>query len=117
MEAARDLVAVAAELAAGVQLRQDDGQRRQALVPHHVDGDAAAAVLDRDRVVGVEGDLDAVVAARQRLVDRVVDDLVDEVVEAPLAGRADVHARPEPDGLEPLEDGDVLCGVGGVSVP
>ena len=42
-----------------------------------------AVVDDGDRVVGVERDLDEVVAARERLVDGVVDDLVDEVVEAP----------------------------------
>ena len=60
----------------------------------------------------MERDLDAVVAARERLVDGVVDDLVDEVVEAPETGRADVHARPEPDRLEPLQNRDVLCGVG-----
>src|SRR5205085_6358225 len=64
----------------------------------------------------MERDLDAVVAAGERLVDRVVDGLVEEVVEAPLAGRADVHARPEPDRLETLQDGDVLGGVSGVGV-
>ena len=63
-------------------------------------------------MVGMEGHLDAVVAAREGLVDGVVDDLVDEVMEAAEAGRADVHARPEPDGLESFEDGDVFCGVG-----
>ena len=60
-------------------------------------------------------DLDAVVAAGERLVDGVVDDLVDEVVEAARAGRADVHAGPQPDRLEALEDRDVLCGVSGFS--
>ena len=44
VEAARDLVAVAAELPAGVELREDDGQRGQALLLHHVDRDAAAGV-------------------------------------------------------------------------
>ena len=43
----------------------------------------AAVVDDGDRVVGVQPHLDEVVAARERLVDRVVDDLVDQVVEAP----------------------------------
>ena len=61
----------------------------------------------------MEGDLDVVVAAREGLVDRVVDDLVDEVMEAARARRADVHARPQPDGLEALQNGDVFCGVGG----
>ena len=46
--------------------------------------------------------------AGERLVDGVVDDLVDEVVQAAHAGRADVHAGPLADGLEALEDGDVL---------
>ena len=82
VQAAGDLVAVAAELAAGVELREDDRQRGQSLLRHHVDGDARAPVLDGDRVVGMERDLDPVVAARERLVDGVVDDLVDEVVEA-----------------------------------
>ena len=54
-----------------------------------------------------------VVAARERLVDGVVDDLVDEVVEAARARRADVHPGPEPDGLEALQNGDVFCGICG----
>ena len=56
---------------------------------------------DRDGVVGMEGHLDAVVAALEGLVDGVVDDLVDEVMEAAEAGRADVHARPSRTGSSP----------------
>ena len=111
VQAAGHLVALAAELAAGVELREDDGERRQSLLRHHVDGDAGAPVLDRDRVVGMERDLDAVVAARERLVDRVVDHLGDQVMEPAETRRADVHPGPEPDRLEALEDRDVLSGV------
>ena len=68
------------------------------------------------RVVGVDGDLDVVGLAGERLVDRVVHDLVDEVVEPALARRADVHAGPLADGLEALEDRDVLGAVAAVSV-
>jgi hypothetical protein len=56
-------------------------------------------------------DPDGVAIAGQRLVDRVVDDFVDEVVEATLAGRADVHAGPLADRFEALENRDVGGGV------
>ena len=49
---------------------------------------------------------DPVAVAGQRLVDRVVDDLPDQVVQAALTGRADVHARALADRLEALEDLD-----------
>ena len=55
VEAARDLVAVAAELAARVQLRQHDRHRREVLVLDQVD-DAAAVVGDGDGIVRMEAD-------------------------------------------------------------
>ena len=48
-----------------------------------------------------------VAVAGQGFVDGVVDDLVDEVVQAPLTGGTDVHAGTLPDRFEPFEDGDV----------
>ena len=109
VQAAGDLVAAAvAELAAGVQHGQHDLDRRALLLLHDRDRDAAAVVGDGDRVVGVDRDRDVVAVAGQRLVDRVVDNLVDEVVQAARPGRADVHARALADRLEALEDGDVL---------
>src|SRR4029077_7882073 len=86
VEAAGDLVAVAAELAARMELREDDGERREVLVVDRVDRGSPSVVDDSDRVVGVQTHLDEVVVARERLVDGVVDDLVDQVMEAPRAG-------------------------------
>src|SRR5215216_6769382 len=60
----------------------------------------------------MDEDLDLSGLARQGLVDRVVDDLVDEMVEPPLPGRADVHAGALANRFEALEDGDVLGVVG-----
>src|SRR5271155_3741945 len=57
--------------------------------------------MDRDRDFRAE--------TGQSLVDGVVDDLVDEVVQAHHAGRADVHARALANRLKALENGDVLC--------
>ena len=56
--------------------------------------------MDRDR--------DGVAVAGQRLVDRVVNNLIDEVVQTARPGRADVHAGTFADCLESLQDRDVL---------
>ena len=77
-----------------------------------VDGDASAVVDDFDAAVCLDGDLNVVRVAGQGLVDGVVDDLVDEVMQAAFAGRADVHARTLTDGFQAFEDGDVRCAVG-----
>ena len=114
VQAAGHLVAAAvAELAAGVQHGQHDLDRRLALLLHRRDRDAAAVVDDRDRVVRVDRDVDAVAVAGERLVDGVVHDLVDQVVQPAHTGRADVHAGALAHGFEALEDGDVLGVVAG----
>ncbi len=111
VEPAGDLVALTAELAAGVQDREHGLGRRLAL-GHLVGGDAPAVVADLTAAVGQEGHVDAGAVARHRLVHRVVDDLVDEVVQAAGTGAADVHPGPLADGLQAFQDGDVLGGVG-----
>jgi hypothetical protein len=117
VEAARHLVAAAvAELAAGVKDRQHDLGGRLLLLLHDVDGDAAAVVGHRDTVVGVDDDLDLGRLARKRLVDRVVHHLVDQVVQTALARRSDVHPGPLSNGLETLQDGDVLGGIRAVAL-
>ena len=110
VQAAGHLVAVVVELAAGVQHGQHDFGRRLA-AGVAIDGNAAAVVDDRDRVVDVDRDVDLVAEAGQRLVDRVVDDLVDEVVQPGRAGRPDVHGRALAHGLEALEDLDLVGAV------
>ena len=62
--------------------------------------------LDPDAAVLLQRHRDAGAVAGQRLVDGVVDDLPDQVVQAALAGGADVHAGALADRLEPLEDLD-----------
>ena len=106
VQATGHLVAAAAELAAGVQHGQRHRDRRHVLAGGRVGGDAAAVVLDADAAVVLQGHRDAGGVAGQRLVDGVVDDLPHEVVQAALAGGADVHAGALADGLEPLEDLD-----------
>jgi len=81
------------------------------LLGDHVDRNPGAGVADGHRVVWMDRHIDQIVAARKRLVDGVVDHLVDEVMKATGARRPDVHTGSQTDGLEALEDGDVLCGI------
>src|SRR5207245_359248 len=90
-----------------------DLRGRDALRLVHLDRDAAPVVVDRDARVDVDGDRDARAVANERLVDRVVDDLEDEMMETALARVSDVHARALAHGLQPLEDLDVRGAVGG----
>jgi hypothetical protein len=109
VQAAGHLVAATvAELAAGVQDGQHDFDGRALLLLVQGDRNAAAVVAHRDGVVRVDDDVDGRAMAGERLVDRVVDDLVHEMVQAPHAGRADVHAGTLAHRLEAFEDGDVL---------
>ncbi|MNP93800.1 hypothetical protein D3C85_63270 [compost metagenome] len=121
VQAARDLVAVLVELAAGVQFGERDFSGRAlglVLVVHlHARGNAAAVVGDGDRVVGVDRDDDVVAMARERFVDGVVHHFEHEVVQArAVGGVADVHARALAHGFQTFEDRDrtfAVAGVGG----
>ena len=110
--AGRD-IGLSAELAAGVQGRENDFQR--GLVPElrmRIDRDAAAVVADGDEVVRVQHHLDPARMAGDHLVHRVVDDLGRQMMQRAFVGAADIHARPLADRLQPFEDFDILRGIG-----
>ena len=79
VEAARYLVAVAAELAARMKHGQHDLDGRHAALVH-IDGDTAPVVGDGDAVVLMNDNLDIIAVARKRLIDGVVDDLIDKMM-------------------------------------
>ncbi len=109
VKAAGDPVALAPELAAGVQGRQDDldGRTPVLRLRDGFHGDASTVVGDSAAAVLQQRDDDLVAEARHSLVDRVVDHLVDEVVETSEAGGADVHPGAEPNVLDAFEYLDV----------
>ncbi len=108
--AGRD-VRAAAELAAGVQLREDDFHAGQPGLGLGIDRNATPVVVDLDRAVGVQRDDDLRAVVRECLVDSVVDDLPEAVHEAPRVRGPDVHARALANGLETLQHGQVTSGV------
>ena len=89
VQAAGDLVALAAELATGVEHREHHLSGALALVRARwvrIDGDTATVVVDTAATVGLERDVDPIAVTGHRLVDGVVDDLPDQVVQAGEAG-------------------------------
>ena len=112
MQAAGHLVAgvLAAELAAGVEDGIDDGDGRQTGISLDVHGDAAAIVRDLNDVALQDLDLDVVAVTGQSLVDGVVHDLVHQMVQAALAGGADIHTGALAHCLQTFQDLD-LAGV------
>ena len=117
VQAAGHLVGVLVEFSAGVELGHDDLGRRDAFALVDVGRDAAAVVAHGARAVGIERHHDLGGVAGQRLVDGVVDDLVDHVVQAgAVIGVADIHARPLAHGVEALEDLDRFGAVVGRDV-
>ena len=59
----------------------------------------------------MQRDRDIAAVARQRLVDRVVDNFLDQVVQTTLTHVADVHGRTLPDCLETFEDLDGIFAI------
>ncbi len=110
VEPARYLVGRVLEFAAGVENRQHDfGGRLAAFVQIH--GNPAAIVHDRQRPVDVNRHLDVPAVPGEGFVDRVVDDFVEEMMEAGRTGGPDVHRRPLLDGFEPFKNLDFVCAV------
>ena len=109
VQTARVLVLPARELAARVQGGQHQLQRRLLEFLLDVDGDAAAVVHHGGRlVILVQDHLDVGGVAVDDLVDRVVDNLPQQVVVALAVGAPDVHAGPPAHRLKALQDLDVF---------
>ncbi len=117
VQAARCLVGLAVELAARMQRRHDDFERRLVLeLRMRVDRNATAIVHHRQIAVGLIAHLDPGGVSGNRFVHRIVDDLGEQVMQRFFVGAANVHARAAADWLQPLQHLDVGCRVGVRSV-
>ncbi len=104
MQSAGDLVGILVEFPAGMELRHDDFGGGNAFAFMDVGRNAAAVVAHGAGTVRIEPHEDLFGEAGERLVDGVVDDLIDHVVQAgTVVGIPDIHARPLAYGIEPLE--------------
>lgn len=76
-----------------MKLGHDHLGRADAFGRVHVHRNAAAIVAHADAVIGVDFDLHVIRVTGQRLINAVIDHLIDHVVQArPVIGVADIHA-------------------------
>jgi hypothetical protein len=73
-----------------------------------IDGNAAAVVDDRHAIVDVDFNLDLITEAGERLVDGIIHDFVNEVMQAPLTGVADVHSGALANRVEAFKDLNII---------
>ena len=112
VQTAGDLVGILVELTAGMELGHDDLGRRDTFFLVDVSRDAPTIITHRGRTVGMERHQDFRTMAGKGFVDRVVDDLIDHVMETrTVIGITDIHARALAHGVEPFEDLDRLRAV------
>src|SRR6185436_10643771 len=81
VETTGNAIGALVELATGVEFRQHDLGSGDLFGGVNVDRNAAAVVVDRHAALDVDRHVDAIAVPTQGLVDRVVDDLENQVVE------------------------------------
>jgi hypothetical protein len=116
VQAARDLVAARAELSARVQDGHHHFQRGFFLLGMDVHRDTAPVIFDRDRAILVDGNQDMVARTGQGFVDRVIHNLIDQVMQGLQVGAAHVHAGAASNGFQPFQNLDIfraVCAVDG----
>ena len=113
MKSTGNLVGVVIEFAAGMKFRQDDFGGSLPLLRHDLRGNAATVVGDGDRPVDVDADMNFGAVPRERFVDGVVDNFVDQVVKSIDARRADVHRRALTNSLKSFKNLDLIGTIAG----
>lgn len=113
VQAARNLIGVAAELAAGMQGGQNDlegafvGEARV-----RIDRDAPAVVAHADGSIDGQIDIDDLGIASHRLVHGVIKDFRHQMMEGAFVGSANVHAGAPTHRFKPFQHFDAAGGIG-----
>ena len=104
-------VAAATKLTASVQHGHDDLNSGLVLGGVLIHGNTAPVVLHADRSVSLDGHVDFGGVAGERFINRVIYDLVDQVVQTTLSGRANVHAGALANRFQTFQHGNIGCTV------
>jgi hypothetical protein len=113
VQASGDLVGAAAEFTAGVQGSHYGLQARLAGGRVNINRNTSAIIGYGNQSIFIQGYIYTVTIPGHRFVHRVVQDLVNEVLQSSLIGAANVHPWPHPDRFQTLQDPDVFRGIPG----
>jgi len=93
MKTAGDLIGILVKFPASMELGHDDFGGGDTFFGMDGDGDAAAIITDGARAVGVQNHLNAVGMSSEAFVDRIIDNLINHVMQARAVIRiANIHA-------------------------
>ena len=109
VKTAGDLVAPAAELAAGVEHGVDHLKGGLAGLALNVHGDAAAVIGDADDVPGLYHNFDVAAISGQGLVYGVINNFIHQMVQSGGGGGADIHTRPLAHSLQSFQYLNLTC--------
>ena len=104
VQTAGNFIAAAAEFTAGVQNRQNDGDRGQALLFVNIDRNAAPVVAHGDNIARQNFHFNVGAIAGKRFVHGVVDNFINQVVQSLRTGRTDIHTRAFADRFKPFQN-------------
>src|SRR5260370_32882031 len=118
MQPGTDLITAAAKLTAGVQDGHDYFKRRKAgALVMLLYGDTASIVFYSYGTVGVDYNFDRVGIACHHFVGAIVDNFINQVMQAGLVGSANIHARTYTYRLKAFGDLEILLTVIPVALP
>jgi hypothetical protein len=106
-----DGVSAAAELSTGVEDGENNLYGRLTFGGVNVDGDTAAVVNDADAAVFAHEDFDVITVTGERLINRVVDDLIDQVVKTTGTGGSDIHTGALANRFKAFKNLNITCAV------
>lgn len=108
MKTAGDLITAIAKFTASVQDGHNNFNGRFADLMHF-NRNPAPIIDNGDAVIFSDFNKDMVTVTGQGLIDRVIDDFINQMMEPTGTDTADIHAWPFANGFEALQDLDLLC--------
>ena len=111
MQAAGYLISPTAEFSASMQNRKDDLNCRNSSLLLNPYRNSTTIIHNSDGIILVNGYLNILAISGQSLIYRIVYNLVYQVMKTCRRSAANIHARPFPDCLKPLQNLNLVCSV------